>query len=288
MTQTTTTRVTEGITRGITRRAARRTATRTTRAAPTRTTRGTTKRITAHIALLAALLAAGSAAAEMTAEQAAQYMAASFPNVRVERVTPTPLAGVYEVVAGGNIYYLTHDGAFLLSGTLYDLKAGADLTERAYAGLRHSVADDARAAAVISYTPEKTRYTVTVLSDVNCAYCRKFHNQMARVNELGIRVNYLLIPFLGQKSRRDAISVWCADDRRTALDRAKNGAAIEQKDCDHPVDRNMRIAETLGVRGTPAFLLADGKLLNGYRTPENLLEEVKRAGAPARPAQPAH
>jgi len=278
MTQTTTTRVMEGGTRDITRRAARRAA--------TRTTRGAARRITTRIALLAAALAAGAAAAEMTAEQAAQYMAASFPNVRVERVTPTPLEGVYEVVAGGSIYYLTHDGAFLLSGTLYDLKAGADLTERAYAGLRHSVADAARAAAVISYAPEKTRYTVTVFSDVNCGYCRKFHNQMKRVNELGIRVNYLLIPYLGKKSRRDAISVWCADDRRAALDRAKNGGAIEQKDCDHPVDRNMRIAETLGVRGTPAFLLADGKLLSGYRTPENLLEEVKRAGAPAQPARP--
>jgi len=268
----------EGGTRDITRRAARRAA--------TRTTRGAARRITTRIALLAAALAAGAAAAEMTAEQAAQYMAASFPNVRVERVTPTPLEGVYEVVAGGSIYYLTHDGAFLLSGTLYDLKAGADLTERAYAGLRHSVADAARAAAVISYAPEKTRYTVTVFSDVNCGYCRKFHNQMKRVNELGIRVNYLLIPYLGKKSRRAAISVWCADDRRAALDRAKNGGAIEQKDCDHPVDRNMRIAETLGVRGTPAFLLADGKLLSGYRTPENLLEEVKRAGAPAQPARP--
>lgn len=285
MTQTTTTRIKRGITEGITRRAARgitgrattRTTTRTARGAATRTARG----IPARIALLAALLAAGAAGAgEMTVEQAAQYMAPSFPNVRVERVTPTPLAGVYEVIAGGSIYYLTHDGAFLLSGTLYDLKAGADLTERAYAGLRHAVADNARAAAVISYAPKKTLYTVTVLSDVNCGYCRKFHGQMARVNELGIRVNYLLIPFLGQKSRRDAISVWCADDRRAALDRAKNGAALEQKDCDHPVDRNLRIAETLGVRGTPAFLLADGKLLNGYRTPENLLEEVKRAGAP--------
>lgn len=286
MTQTTTTRIKWGITEGITRRAARRATARTTRGATTRTTkgatRGTIRGIPARIALLAALLAAGAAGAgEMTVEQAAKYMAPSFPNVRVERVTPTPLADVYEVIAGGSIYYLTHDGAFLLSGTLYDLKAGADLTERAYAGLRHAVADNARAAAVISYAPEKTLYTVTVLSDVNCGYCRKFHGQMARVNELGIRVNYLLIPFLGQKSRRDAISVWCADDRRAALDRAKNGGALEQKDCDHPVDRNLRIAETLGVRGTPAFLLADGKLLNGYRTPENLLEEVKRAGAPA-------
>lgn len=277
MTQTITTRITrgcaEGITRDITRRA--------TRHATTCTTRGTTRGRTTRIALLAALLAAGVAGAEeMTIEQAAQYMAPSFPNARVERVTPTPLAGVYEVIAGGSIYYLTRDGAFLLSGTLYDLKTQTDLTERAYAGLRHSVADDARAAAVISYAPEKTLYTVTVLSDMNCGYCRKFHGQMERVNELGIRVNYLLIPFLGQQSRRDAISVWCADDRRAALDRGKKGMALEQKDCDHPVDRNLRIAETLGVRGTPAFLLADGKLLNGYRTPENLLEEVKRAGAP--------
>ncbi len=229
-------------------------------------------------AALAAALAAGCAS-EMTVEQAQQRLAASFPNVRVERVQPSPMSGVYEVVADGSVYYLTHDGAFLLTGTLYDLTANVNLTERSKNELRSAAARRVSADDVITYAPTTGRYTVTVFSDVDCPYCRKFHAQMERVHALGIRVRYLLAPYRGQRAHRNAVAVWCSADRRAAFDRAKQGVAVAAEDCDHPVDRNLRLAETLGVRGTPAFLLENGELLNGYRTPENLLEEVKRAAA---------
>ena len=229
-------------------------------------------------AALAAVLA-GGCAPEMTVEQAQQRLAASFPNVRVERVQPSPMSGVYEVVADGSVYYLTHDGAFLLTGTLYDLTANVNLTERSKNELRRAAARRVSMDDVITYAPTTGRYTVTVFSDVDCPYCRKFHAQMERVHELGIRVRYLLAPYRGEQARRNAVAVWCSDDRRAAFDRAKQGAAVAAADCDNPVARNLRLAETLGVRGTPAFLLENGQLLNGYRTPENLLEEARRAAA---------
>ena len=246
-----------------------------------------TRTKTIYILLLAAALAAPWAGAQtMTIEQAGRYLAPSFPNVRVEQVRPSPMPGVHEVVADGAIYYLTDDGVFLLAGVLYDLKTNVNLTERTTNELRRAAAARVRAEDTITYAPEKTLYTVTAFSDVNCPYCRKFHGQMERVHELGIRVQYLLIPLLGEDSLRKSVAVWCAEDRRAALDRAKSDAAVAQKDCDHPLSRNLRLAKTLGVHATPAFLLANGKLLNGYRTPDNLLEEIKRASAPD--AAPVH
>ena len=227
---------------------------------------------------LMAVLAAGCAP-DVTVEQAQQLLASSFPNVRVEQVRPSPMPGVYEVIADGGVYYLAHDGAFLLSGALYDLQANVNLTERTKNDLRRAAARRVSMDDVITYAAPDARYAVTVFSDVDCPYCRKFHAQMRRVHELGVSVHYLLAPYRGEQARRNAVAVWCSADRRAAFDRAKQGAAVAAEDCENPVERNLRLAETLGVRGTPAFLLDDGKLLNGYRTPENLLEEIKRAAA---------
>ena len=229
--------------------------------------------------MAAAIMLVAGCAQEMTVEQAQQRLASSFPNIRVEQVRPSPMSGVYEVIADGSVYYLAHDGAFLLSGTLYDLRADVNLTERSKNDLRRAAARRVSMDDVIAYAAPDARHAVTVFSDVDCPYCRKFHAQMERVHELGISVNYLLAPYRGEQAHRNAVAVWCSADRRAAFDRAKQGGAVAAADCEHPVDRNLHLAETLGVRGTPAFLLGNGKLLNGYRTPENLLEEIKRAAA---------
>ncbi|HAH80198.1 MAG TPA: protein-disulfide isomerase, partial [Gammaproteobacteria bacterium] len=37
-------------------------------------------------------------------------------------------------------------------------------------------------------------------TDVDCGYCRKLHNEMAQINELGIEVRYLAYPRAGVDS----------------------------------------------------------------------------------------
>jgi thiol:disulfide interchange protein DsbC len=51
-------------------------------------------------------------------------------------------------------------------------------------------------------------------------YCRKFHEGMGEVKAKGVAVRYLAFPRAGPETKawRMMAAVWCAGDRREALD----------------------------------------------------------------------
>jgi len=43
---------------------------------------------------------------------------------------------------------------------------------------------------MIVFSPANPKMTVTVFTDIDCGFCRRFHNQIADLNKAGIRVRY--------------------------------------------------------------------------------------------------
>jgi thiol:disulfide interchange protein DsbC len=119
---------------------------------------------------------------------------------------------------------------------------------------------------MVVFAPENPQKTVTVFTDFDCTYCRKLHQEVPVLNELGIAVRYLAYPRagVGSASYDKMVSAWCADDPNTALTDAKMGKAIPQKTCANPVAKQYRLGDDFGVTGTPALILEDGQLLPGY------------------------
>ena len=60
-------------------------------------------------------------------------------------------------------------------------------------------------------------------------------------------------------------------------------------DCAHPVDRNVALAERLGVTGTPTLVAADGRVLPGAASAEQINAWLSRSTTSAGPRakQPA-
>ena len=52
----------------------------------------------------------------------------SMPTLKIDSVKSSEAKGLYEVVAGANILYVSEDGKYLLQGHLIDLEARKDLT----------------------------------------------------------------------------------------------------------------------------------------------------------------
>ena len=73
------------------------------------------------------------------------------------------------------------------------------------------------------------------------------------------------MPFLGQAR---PVAIWCAADREQAWQRFMlHGDATllnTASSCDHPLGRNLALAQRLGVQGTPTLLWADGSRTDGY------------------------
>lgn len=193
----------------------------------------------------------------------------------IDSVKTTPVPGLYEVVSGSEILYLSEDGQFVLQGDLIDLKARDNLTEARRSDLRVKLVEAVGEENMVVFAPAKpAEHTVTVFTDIDCGYCRKFHNEITDYNQKGIKVRYLMFPRAGvdSESYDKAVSVWCADDRQTAMTRAKGGESIEPKTCANPVQAQTQLGQSLGVRGTPSIVLENGQMVPGYVPPTRLAQ----------------
>jgi thiol:disulfide interchange protein DsbC len=143
-------------------------------------------------ALTATVAASGEPAADPRAE-----VAKKIPGAKPEQLRASPIPGIYEYTRGTEIAYVTADGKYAISGDLYDLKSSEDLTDARRRDLRAKAIAAIPDDQMLIFGPQDPKYTVTVFTDVDCAYCRKLHSQIADYNRLGVRIRYLLYPRTG-------------------------------------------------------------------------------------------
>ena len=201
-------------------------------------------------------------------------------------IKESPIPGLYEVAVGSQIFYFYKDGRYVISGDLFDMKNGLNLTQTARSeaqmvALRTPKPENVEAlnkmgeAKMIVFAPKgEVKHTISVFTDIDCGYCRKLHKEMASYHKFGIKIRYLAYPRagVGSASYNKAVSVWCADDRKKAMNLAKGGGSVENKTCDNPVKEQMALGEKFGVNGTPALVLENGQLYPGYVPADKLIK----------------
>ncbi|MCG8489653.1 MAG: DsbC family protein [Chromatiales bacterium] len=218
-----------------------------------------------------ALLMASSLYAEVSKQDAELQnvragMSSILKNTEISSIEPSDVDGLYEVMVGPQLYYVTGDGKHLFSGKLFDIEKREDLTtpkiSKAKAVYIESIGED----NMVIFAPEEYKHTITVFTDIDCGYCRKLHEEMKDYNDLGIRVRYMMYPRagVGSESFQKAVSVLCADDRNEAMTLSKAGEEIPVKNCENPVRDHFELGQLLGVNGTPAIFLQSGDMLPGY------------------------
>jgi len=207
------------------------------------------------------------------------------PNVKVTAVFDTPIGDIKELMIdtgrGTDIVYMSKDGSYLIQGSIFDIDRRVDITDQKKAGLRAEKLSQFGDESRINFFPEEMQYKVTVFTDIACGYCRKLHADMQGYNDLGIGISYLFFPRSGLKtaSYDKAVSVWCAADQQKAMDQAKAGSQVAEKQCDNPVTEQYQAGLASGVTGTPALILQDGTMLPGYLPPDQLKQRLDSLAA---------
>ena len=104
---------------------------------------------------------------------------------------------------------------------------------------------------------------------------------MPQLQAAGVRVNYIAFPRGGSQGPgyKDLRSVWCAADPIEAMDIAKGARSgqVEPRDCEagQAVDRGHVLGQQVGVTGTPAIVLPDGRIRPGYVPAKRLLTDLE-------------
>lgn len=187
-----------------------------------------------------------------------------YPATQWSSVARTPIGGVYEAVMGSNIAYVGSDGRHFLFGHLFDMRTQTDLTapRLAQVSAKPDVADPLPhttfatlplSDAIKSVKGNGAR-VLAVFSDPHCPYCTLLDEELAKLNNVTIYT--FLLPWVSA-DRRAAEAAWA----RAHPARAHDTAVL---------DRNLRLAAQVGLRGTPLIIAADGRISEGARRASEL------------------
>jgi thiol:disulfide interchange protein DsbC len=237
-------------------------------------------------ALGAALLAVASAAACATEPDELALLArlqSMYPATQWTSVTRTPIAGVYEAVMGSNLAYVGSDGRHFLFGHLFDMRTQTDLTAPKLAAVERRAAPEASdpprkvsfeslplADAIKTVHGNGTR-VLALLSDPNCPYCRMLDGELAKLDDVTIYT--FLLP-------------WVSPDR-SAADTAWAKANPGREGDTAVLDRNLKLAHELGLRGTPLLVAGDGRVSEGAAHAAELDAWLNADGGATRAADPS-
>jgi thiol:disulfide interchange protein DsbC len=211
------------------------------------------------LALLGGMAQADTKAVEDALKQA-------LPTIKPDAINPSPIKGIYEVVVGARLFYVSEDGRYLMQGSMVDLKSREDLTEKKLSEARLGALQKLGTEQMIVFKPKILKHIAYVFTDIDCGYCRKLHSEIDQYLREGIEIRYLFFPRAGKDSDsyHKAVTVWCAKDRNAALTKAKNGENLARKHCDNPIDEHMALATAMGTNGTPMIVTEKGAILPGY------------------------
>lgn len=215
-------------------------------------------------------------------ETARAKAVATFDEVRPEDVQPSPVPGWFAIRKGTVIAYISGDGKYLFQGDLIDIDNEISLTEVARNEARLKMIQAVPDEETIIFAPQEVKHVLSVFTDVDCTYCRRFHSQIDEYLAEGIEVRYLMYPRNGpgSESWAKAERVWCAADRKKALTLAKLDQEFESQSCDASiVQEQYALGQDIGLRGTPALVLEDGTLISGYVPPAELSQRMAAATA---------
>ena len=228
---------------------------------------------TALRTLSAAALAAACVSAWSDDAAIRKAWAERYPTLKpLDEIVKSPIAGLYELRAGGDFYYSDEQGNYIIvasrdgiEGHVIDTRNKSDVTEE------HM---DKMMAADMPKLPYKdaiarkfgngTRRLV-VFEDPNCHFCKDVEKSLVSLKDVTIYT--FLIPILGPDSVTKSRDIWCSRDSAKAWQSWMLDGVTPLRGmgtCDvAALDRNKALADRFRVNGTPAIIFDDGSRFAG-------------------------
>ena len=213
------------------------------------------------------------------------------PGRAVTSVDVTESSDLFEVrYADGQTELVTRDGRFFVRGDLVSAASGENLTETRKEASRAKILGTIPHSALIHFPANDAKYHVYVLTDVECGYCRKFHQQIGLYTGFGISVDYVLYARNGAKSpvAQQHAAILCSRDPAQALTSAKAGNKLSEPSCEAPIATLQDIGRRLGMYGTPGIFADNGAQLGGYLAPAELAVRLEQESRRRGPVASAH
>lgn len=194
--------------------------------------------------------------------------------IKVTKVSPTPVKGLFEVQVGDRIFYANDNGSYYFEGDLSETKGQKNLT----AARRFTLLPLDLAVKTVRGNGANA---IVTFEDPHCGYCKKLVKELANVKDVTIYT--FLLPILSEDSAVKAKAIWCASDRSKAWNEwMASGITppMPAKECDPmPMFRKVHeLSQAFEISGTPFIMFANGNMARGYIAGPEIEKKLGRNG----------
>ena len=187
---------------------------------------------------------------------------------KIDSITPMPMAQLYEVRIGEDVFYTDPTGNYLIIGNIIDSRTRENLTRTRVDAIKEASLPQWKFAELPLDTAVKIvrgtgKREVAIFEDPNCGYCKKLEKSILDIGDVTVYV--FLYPVLGPDSLTKSKQIWCAPNRAKAwTDWMQNATALTgEGTCATPLDKTLALGKKLKVDGTPTLFFSNNKRVEG-------------------------
>lgn len=209
------------------------------------------------------------------------------PEAVIDTVRKIPYGGLYEVVVGSEIYYTDEKTAFLITGSVIDLKTKENITETRMRQVNAIKWEALPLDQAIKIVRGNGSRKVALFEDPNCGYCKRMERDMLGVTDITVYV--FLYPILSPDSLEKSKAIWCSSDRGKAwIDHMVRDAAVTgDTQCATPVDKILALGKEKRISGTPTLIFENGERVPGAMPVADFEKKLADAKNPPAPTASA-
>ncbi len=202
----------------------------------------------------------------------------------VIHIKKTPLPSICEaaVERGGQpaIFYFDLAKTHLIFGNLVDMKNMANLTEQSSTEIKDKKRLDTSKIPLDSALvlgDSKANKKVIIFTDPDCPYCNNLHKEIKQISnkrkDIVFYIKMYPMPF-HKEAYWKSKSIVCNKSMQL-LEDCFDKKEIAKTECNtDEIDNNIKLAKSLGIDGTPAIILPDGRLRMGAMPAEELTKLI--------------
>ena len=200
--------------------------------------------------------------------------------MKAERITKTTYGNLFEVYAGGEIFYTDEKVTFLLLGTLVDAQTRVNVSEARLQKLNVINFNELPFENAIKLVRGNGSRRMAIFEDPNCGYCKRFEQDINTTDNITAYI--FPYPILAQDSMDKSKAIWCSTDRLKAWQdlMLREKAPTAKGTCDTPIDKVLALGRKMNVTGTPTTFFEDGERISGALPKDKIEAKLVAAKAP--------
>jgi len=211
-----------------------------------------------------------------------QVLETRFKGAPIKGLRASVFPNMFEAMVGDDLIYFNDTLTHFIVGNLIEAATMSNKTEERTAELNAIDIKLLPLADAIKVVRGKGERVMYVFTDVDCPYCTRLEQTLQTMDNVTIYNFMYPIDSLHPQAAQKQKVIWCSKDRVVAWQNAAlRGTHVAGGDssCANPIDATKVLGQKLGVRATPSFFLADGRMVAGALPKDQLESRLNAAQA---------